>query len=259
MGTIATKSSLAPAGFRDAQVSDRAVLLDVHVLIVGIELDHPSTPKLSLSIALFHYQRSDQILWLGAVFELLIELSAASEAQAMQAIEIENLKPSRMNRLQRSLVKDRVPAVAKGTTSNVAAFLIETLKDFETYLQNQSIGNGSWKAQKRALASLLRYWWDTFYLATSKNFEEATFQAHLAIGTDLLPRLVLDDASNPEHAGLIKSFGQSLNQEFTSGFRLTTGLSMEALWKGLRPIVMSSWGVLDNLTQMEQLATRFDD
>ncbi len=192
------------------------------------------------------------------MFELLIELSAASEAQAMQAIEIETLKPSRMNRLQRSLAKDRVPAVAKDTTSNVAAFLIETLKDFETYLQNQSMINGSWKAQKRALASLLRYWWDTFYLATSKNFEEATFQAHLAIGTDLLPRLVLDDALNPEHAGLVNSFGQSLNQEFTSGFRLTTGLSMEVLWKGLRPLVMSSLGVLDNLTQIEQLATRFD-
>jgi midasin (ATPase involved in ribosome maturation) len=52
LGTIATKSSLAPAGFRDAQVSDRAVLLDIHLLIVAIKLDYPSTPKLSLSIAL---------------------------------------------------------------------------------------------------------------------------------------------------------------------------------------------------------------
>jgi midasin len=52
LGTIAAKFSLAPAGFRDAQVSDLAVLLDIHVLIVAIKLDYPSTPELSLSIAL---------------------------------------------------------------------------------------------------------------------------------------------------------------------------------------------------------------
>lgn len=188
---------------------------------------------------------------------MLIELSAASNAQNLQATEIETLKPSRMNRFQRSLVKDRVSAVAKDTTSNVASFLSDTAQILRAYLQRTTSASTSWKPQKRALASLLRFWWDTFNLAISKNFEEDTFQAHLAIGTDLLSN-INNDVTDAEYRSLVRSIEQSIQQDFTSGFRLTTGLCMEVLWKRLRPAVISSRSVLENLMQLEQLAARFD-
>jgi hypothetical protein len=55
LGTLASKSSLAPAAFRDAQVSDRAVPLLGKQCTDSFnkKSDHPSTPKLSFgSLAL---------------------------------------------------------------------------------------------------------------------------------------------------------------------------------------------------------------
>jgi midasin len=95
-------------------------------------------------------------------------------------------------------------------------------------------------------------------LATSSIFEEATFQAHLAIGEDLLTRFSEDDPTGDEQNPVIEAFHWSLKTDFDSGFKLTTGLSMEVLWKALRPIVVSKQQTMDTLAQMEQLAVRFD-
>ena len=112
--------------------------------------------------------------------------------------------------------------------------------------------------RKQSLTSLMQYWWDTYSLSTADMFEEATFQAHLAIGEDMLTRFSEDDPTKDQQDSVIKAFHWSLKADFDSGFKLTTGLSMEALWKALRPIVVSKQQSLDVVLQLEQLAVRFD-
>ncbi|KAE8442887.1 hypothetical protein EG329_002559 [Mollisiaceae sp. DMI_Dod_QoI] len=199
-------------------------------------------------------QNSEKIFWLGAVFEALLATCAGT--QALKSIEngLETLKPSKMNRLQRSLVKDRVSAVSKDSTVNMSGFLAGTLSCLRDYLLNNVQNFENLKTKKHAIMYLLRFWWNTFALATSSHFEEATFQAHLAIGTDDLTRLSLGGPNDDT----LTVFKYSMQHDFSSGFKLTTGLSMEILWKALRPAVISNLQTLEILAQLESLALRFD-
>lgn len=187
----------------------------------------------------------------------MTQFITAQNAQSSQAVLINTLKPSKMNRLQRSLVKDRVPAVARDSTVNISSFLTSLLAILKGYTKSNARQDAQWKDQKRAISSLLQYWWDTYTLASSTKFEEATFQAHLAIGTDLLKSLgeLLPTAGRDAIASDVLHI---LNTDFHSGFKLSTGLNMEILWKKLRPVVMPNAKVMEVLLKMEALAGRFD-
>ncbi|KAH6668907.1 hypothetical protein B0J14DRAFT_674425 [Halenospora varia] len=235
LSNLGQRTTLA-RGFRDAQT--------IHPL--------QNSP---LVLPLQHCGHSGQIYWLGASFEFMLEIIHAVKAQDEQAHGLETLKPSKMNRLQRSLVRARVPAVAKDSTVNISSFLSSCLTAIGSYLRTHSHADDNWRDLKKAITMMLQYWWDTYRLATSARFEEATFQAHLAIGTDLL--VSLSDYA-PQNEVMVKGVLQSLNDSFYSGFKLTTGLSMEILWKHLRPTVVPSIHVMETLAQMEALAVRFD-
>jgi midasin len=256
LGGLETKNSWVPAGFRDAQVSDRAVPSPLDHVLIDSKIIHPlqNSPLVPLLVL---SQGSEQIFWLGAAFELLIEIFNASGAQMRQAAEIETLKPSKMNRLQRSLIKNRVSSVAKDTTANVAPFLVDVLQILKVYLQSHCKVFEDCNDQRRAMHNVLRYWWDTFSLVTSRHFEEATFQAHLAIGMDLFSRLILHNSNN-EVNSILNSISQKLRSEFKAGFQLTTGLSMELMWKCLRPTHPSTYDIVERLAQMEHISVRFD-
>jgi midasin len=57
---------------------------------------------------------------------------------------------------------------------------------------------------------------------------------------------------------LVDSFQQYLQAELNPGFQLKTGLSMEILWKELRPLTIPDLQTIKTLREMEKLATRFD-
>jgi midasin len=99
----------------------------------------------------------------------------------------------------------------------------------------------------------LQYWWDTYHLVASATFEEATFQAHLAIGSQILAQF-----PDKERYPILLAFEKSLGNDFSAAFKLTTGLSMELLWKQFRPIVISKSHVMDIVQELEKLAVRFD-
>jgi midasin len=109
---------------------------------------------------------------------------------------------------------------------------------------------------------MIRFWWETYNIALSCQFEEATFQAHLAIGQDLLLKLLSeyseDGGDSAQALALIKFFQKKLQHDFDSSFKLTTGLSMENLWLRFRPTPISNANKLEMLAQMEVLAKRFD-
>jgi midasin len=108
------------------------------------------------------------------------------------------------------------------------------------------------------LNSVLQFWWDTYHLATSPSYEEAIFQAHLAIGNDLFTAISETMLTTDKQYPIIEDLQSNLKAYFDSGFKLTTGLSMELLWKRLRPTAISKQAVMHTLLQMEHLAVRFD-
>ncbi|TAQ87529.1 hypothetical protein B7494_g4151 [Chlorociboria aeruginascens] len=235
LDALARKTGL-PFGFKDAQI--------IHPL-----QNSPLVPLLQ------EFSDPAQVYWLAALFELKLEISQCLKALQSQKVRAEHLKPSKMNRLQRSLIN--IPAVAKDSTLRVWGFLADTLRDLSAFLQENVKADESWIHQKKELKSLLRYWWDTYKLATEKSFEEASFQAHLSIGQDLISDLYRDSPGENQ-TQVVQAFHQNLQNGFDVGFKLTTGLSMEILWKQLRPTVISKFQVMENLAQMEQLAVRFD-
>jgi len=89
---------------------------------------------------------ASQVFWLGALFELSLGVEAAIEAQRSQEIGLDSLKPSKMNRLQRSLVSGRVSAVAKDSTVQASNFLAWTLGVFKKYLEQNVQVREDWKA-----------------------------------------------------------------------------------------------------------------
>lgn len=196
---------------------------------------------------------ADQTFWLANVLDLKVEVLDAQDARESQATALSILKPSQMNRLQRSMVRDRVPAVGKDSTVSVAEFLDSTLKMFNGHLQETVASPSEWKAHNRVLRAVMQFWWETYRLALSNNFEEATFHAHLAIGNDLLSNLAAAYPSN-----IVELIQKKLQQDFDSGFKLTTGLSMEKLWLKFRPLPISKAERLQMLVEMRALAARFD-
>ncbi|PBP16626.1 ATPase [Diplocarpon rosae] len=236
LGELAKNTNLPVESFKDGQI--------IHPL--------QNSPLVSL---LSRTSNSEEALWLGAVFDLFVDLNMAFQAYTSQETVLHTMKPSKMNRLQRSLVRARVPAVTKDSTLNISTFLYTTAKALGTYLQTHMGFNTGWKEQNHAFKPLLRYWWNTFNLAISPTFEESTFQAHLAIGSDLLTSLVT--TLQPSDSPLL-FFSTNLSADFSSGFKLTTGLSMELLWRQLRPTVIPNLGVLQVLSDLEALALRFD-
>jgi hypothetical protein len=86
-----------------------------------------------------------QALWLAALFELKIAAGIATETQRSQEMGLETLKPSKMNRLQRSLVSGRVSAVVKDSTIGVSKFLSNTLKNFTAHLETNVEAGQLWK------------------------------------------------------------------------------------------------------------------
>jgi midasin len=67
------------------------------------------------------------------------------EAQQSQEVGLDKLKPSKMNRLQRSLVSGRVATVAKDSTVRISNFLTHILRIFKTHLEENPEANNHWK------------------------------------------------------------------------------------------------------------------
>jgi midasin len=98
----------------------------------------------------------------------------------------------------------------------------------------------------------------TIALATRSDFDEATFQAHLAQGTAFLKKQILT-AHSDNNRQLASYILGRVEDDFDNGFKLSTGLSMEALWNLMRPIPIPDKSVLDRSLELDRLGARFDN
>jgi midasin len=121
--------------------------------------------------------------------------------------------------------------------------------------------------------AIAQFWRETYRLVSDLSFEEATFQAHLVISAHLFAKLgsimaataVNVDSTIKERGvaagaadSIVTIFQSRLQHDFDSGFKLTTGLSMEKLWIQFRPTSISNAQTLQTIIALEKLAVRFD-
>ncbi|KAF7549141.1 hypothetical protein G7046_g8442 [Stylonectria norvegica] len=199
----------------------------------------------------------NQARWLAACLKFyrdLYYLQATIEEQHRLA---QSTKLTSLNRLQRSLISDRVAAVSKDSTVRLASFLTSTINAVREWLGFSFESSDSWKERVRIIRAVGRYLERTISLATDDEFDEAKFQAHLAQGTNLLQRH-LDNASGQHERDFVTHLLDNLNSDFTSGFKLSTGLSMELLWHVFRPTPMPTKAVLNRCSELDKLGVRFD-
>ena len=110
----------------------------------------------------------------------------------------------------------------------------------------------------QAIASLsheiLSYLTEVFDLCVLPEFDEGAFQAYLIIGRSLVTQ---GHVHGPE-TRLITEKLSSMLDLFTKPWQLSTGLSMETIWKGFRPRTAKTMEQLETFISAENLADRFD-
>ncbi|KAI8635037.1 midasin [Xylariaceae sp. FL1651] len=195
--------------------------------------------------------------WLATCYELFSELANAWKALELQRYRATDIQVSGLNRLQRSYIADKVATINKDSTARSTKFLTGVLQAMEHYLRAQLHIPTWWMQHKLLLRDIIHFWKSTFHYLVDSPFEEAKFQAHLdhmskSLG-GYLPRL--EDNNTRQ---LLTHILRGLDECFVAGFKLSTGLGMERLWKLLRPIPIKNKRLLEQFSHMEHLATQFD-
>ncbi|KAI6359331.1 hypothetical protein MCOR25_007092 [Pyricularia grisea] len=210
----------------------------------------------SIVAALVESKSHGQLHWLAVCFEIYQSICTAEESMADQMRSINITKPSTLNRLQRSCISKQVAVVAKDSTVSISEFLSSVLEAVKQYISSSLDNPTGWQQKRNALRLLMHYWWRTFSLATSHTFEEATFQAHLLLGTKLIESLHSKITSHEQ--ALISRISRDFQSAFEFGFKLTTGVSMEVLWNVFRPVPIPHLQTFEQVVAIERLAQRFD-
>ncbi|KAK7422363.1 AAA ATPase midasin [Neonectria punicea] len=222
----------------------------------GLSNAQPINPLINYSVAqLLPGQHQEK--WLAACLQFhrdLFQLQTTLEDHHRKA---QANKLNSLSRLERSLISDRVSAVSKDSTVKLASFLTSTINAMREWLGFNFESFDSWKERVRILRAMGLYIQRTIKLSSEMDFDEAKFQAHLAQGANLLQKH-LDASLGSHERDFITHLMDKLNQDFTSGFKLSTGLSMEILWQIFRPTPVPTKTILDRSTELEKLGARFD-
>lgn len=199
----------------------------------------------------------DQARWYGVCLEIHRDLYRLQNVLDDQRRQAQTTKLTSLTRLQRSLISDRVAAVSKDTTVRLAAFLTSSINAMREWLGLDFKSFDLWSQRARILRSVVQYVERTIRLASETDFDEAKFQAHLAQGFNLLQKH-LDASQETLAQEFVTHLLDRLNKDFKSGFKLSTGLSMELLWQIFRPTPTPTKMILDRTLELEKLGARFD-
>ena len=234
-------------------------------LAPNISKFQPISPTRNLPVVPLLAISRDVPFWLAAWLEIAQEIQALEQEVQRQTATAKNSRLSSLNRLQRSLVADRVAAVAKDSTAGVSKFLRESIAAVYQMLQAAAEPHATamplaWKTRSWILQLVLHHLWRTFRLVNQSetSFDEAVFQAHL---TQMKSRPMVnreEGMHDPEILGLLGIFHGLIREHFDSGFSLVTGQSMEQLWKAFQSEPISNTAALQRSLEVTALAKRFD-
>lgn len=199
----------------------------------------------------------DSARWNATRYDTYRQLYHVQNILNAQQTQARSAKLVSLNRLQRSLISDRVAAVSKDSTVKLSTFVSSILNALMEFFGLEMLSHDTWEGSQFIRA--IRCYIDrTVALATGDDFDEATFQAHLAQGAALL-RKQIQAAHSDSNRQLASYILGRLEEDFDSGFKLSTGLSMESLWNLMRPTPIPDKSVLDRSLELDRLGTRFDN
>ncbi|KAK3185443.1 AAA ATPase midasin [Lecanicillium sp. MT-2017a] len=224
-------------------------------LIAGAARAQPIHPLNNYAVSSL-VQQEGRPEWHATIYETLEALYAFREGIEKHRGSARTNKLAALNRLQRSLISDRVAAVTKDSTVKLGSFLATVLECIREYLGR--LPASDYKDSIHVLRLLWNYLDRTLTLATAEDFDEAKFQAHLTQGTRLF-RKEHGKATQPILTAFIAAVIDRLETDFVSGFKLSTGLSMEQLWNLFRPIPIPDQFIFDEAIKLDRLGTRFDE
>ncbi|KAK1640371.1 ATPase [Colletotrichum phormii] len=225
----------------------------------GLKEAQPLNPLHNASMVRVLGRNHDELpFWLSVCYEFLLEVQRCQSAISAQATKAKAVKLAALNRLQRSIVSDRIAAVAKDSTVRVSKFLSRTLQVIKTFIQSNLGTAQGWKERAQVIRNMLDFWWRTLHLTTGDMFEEARFQAHLVHGVEAVQKLLSSETQSINRQ-LADRYLQTVEEDFTTGFRLTTGLSMEVMWKRIKPLPIMSEEALKTSQEIERLGIRLDE
>lgn len=176
----------------------------------------------------------DATAWAVTVYEIILDHFNMKQA-------LDNIK---IQRLERRVEKNKIPAF-------LAAFWRATALWIEEVWRTGTVDMHA----IRPLEVLRTLFWAFLQLASSTGFDRATFQTYLVITQEVASSLPVATQST-------SVFSDTVSQElavFSSGTQLTTGLSMERIWRRFKPRTPSSAEGLKSLLNLESLADRFDN
>lgn len=214
----------------------------------------------------------DEAKWCAACFDAYRYLHCFQRSLEDSLRCAQQKKLASMNRLQRSLMSNKIAAVSRDSTLHLAFFLSSLIRNIETFLDRTfsvkrwkvSYISSSWRdpaeffKQSRFtnLMQLIHWMSRTFNLAAAETFDEAKFQAHLAHGSKLLKNHLC--GADEDDQKFLSEVIDLVQSAFKSDFQVSFGLSMELLWKVLRPIPLSNKDSLRRTLDLHDLAVRFD-
>jgi len=104
------------------------------------------------------------------------------------------------------------------------------------------------------LLPIITFWWKLFQLVSQSSLDEAVFQVYLNVGQRMLAGGIIDSESSDQ---VTKHIAKQF-EGFHAQTKMTSGLSMELIWRLCRPSVMPTMQRLEKLWQLEQIAEQFD-
>ncbi|KAL2846546.1 hypothetical protein BJX68DRAFT_268630 [Aspergillus pseudodeflectus] len=206
-----------------------------------------------LALVLEHDIPFDSLISLAHIQESKLDLHRLKQALLHAEQSGQQLKPSQMSRLQRSLASKRMPSLMKDTTQPVGRFLADAgqaVYDFIQCLDNDALQHHNPIPPLRAVINFCA---DILRITASTELDDGVFLIYLQLGKGICTSLAeLGDG----FISLATAFSNAL-QRFHENWALTTGLSMQRLWESWRPVTPSSRGQLASMLELEKVASEF--
>ncbi|KAL2820361.1 hypothetical protein BJX63DRAFT_311719 [Aspergillus granulosus] len=195
----------------------------------------------------------DSLISLAHIQESKLDLYCLRQALLHAEHSAQQLKPSQMSRLQRSLASKRIPSLMKEPTQPVGRFLSDTgqaVFDFIQCLDNDALHKHN---PIPLLRAMINFCADILRVTASTEFEDGAFLIYLQLGKGICTSLAeLGDG----FISLTTAFSNAL-QRFHENWALTTGLSMQRLWESWRPVTASTQAQLASMLDLEKVASEF--
>lgn len=218
----------------------------------GLQPLHPLVNEPLLSVTGGSEYRFSMVV-LAYLQEFRLELHHLKQRLVQSNDSANQLKPSQMTRLERSMASSRIQSLMKDTTQPVGSFLSDCGQALYDYIQGLDEASLRSPEIVAALRVIICLCWDIYRATDVLQVNEGEFQVYLQIGKKVCVSLL---ESSPSLKPLERALSIALAR-FQAGWALTTGLSMQRIWDAWRHVTPSSQEQLKSLIELEATVSTF--